>query len=318
MPNNVLESRWNPSIVMGYASGEGGMSPELAYVLGVIATMLALVLIVAWLAAGQLTRRRSPDPPDPPDRYDLPFEHITFTARDGVSLGGWLTGEARRPRPTVIFCAGMNGSMDGDTHLVPAFDRAGFDVLQFDWRGHGISDGSRVTLGLREVNDLRGAIDFLQARGVDEVGLLGFSMGAVIALRVAAQDPRVCCVAADGPYILVNRIVQGGLRSRLGSSFRGLAWLIVRMAELRLGGVRLGVTSPLPAVALIAPRPVLFIQGADDPFVTPSEQVRLLEACGEPKALWQVPGAGHREAQLIEPDAYAARLVVFFREAMGT
>jgi fermentation-respiration switch protein FrsA (DUF1100 family) len=175
-----------------------------------------------------------------------------------------------------------------------------------------------VTLGLREVDDLRGAIDFLQARGVDEVGLMSFSMGAGIALRVAAEDARVCCVAADGPYTSVERIVEGGLRRRLGIPLRGLAWLVVRMAELRLGGVRLSVTSPLPAVAAIAPRPVLFIQGADDPFVTPAEQARLLEACGEPKALWQVPGAGHREAYRLLPDDYTSHLITFFREAMGT
>lgn len=292
------------------------MPPGLAYGLTALATILAAVLIVAWLAAGQLTRRRAPDPPDPPDAYDLPFEHVTFAARDGVALGGWLIGEERHPRPTVIFCPGMFGSMDGDTHLAPAFDRAGFDVLQFDWRGHGISDGQRVTLGLREVDDLRGAIDFLQARGVPTVGLLGFSMGSVVALRVAAEDPRVRCVAADGAYTSMDRAVQGALHSRLRIRFRALAWLIVRMAELRLGGVGLGAAGPLPAVAAIAPRPVLFIQGSDDPFVTPAEQAELLAACGEPKALWQVPGAGHREAHRLHPDEYTAQLVAFFREAM--
>ncbi len=167
------------------------MSPELVYVLGVLATLAALVLIAAWLVSGQVVRRRAPDPLSTPDEYGLPFEHVTFTARDGVRLGGRLTGNPLSQRPTVIFCAGLFGSMDGDTHLVPHFDRAGFDVLQFDWRGHGISDGQRGTLGVREVEDLLGAIDFLQARGVRKIGLMGFSMGGAVAWRAAPPTGRL-------------------------------------------------------------------------------------------------------------------------------
>src|SRR5687768_14317865 len=126
--------------------------------------LTALLLITAWLISGQITRRRTPDPPRTPADYELNFEHITFAACPSVGarhalplqtppqLGGWLVSEAGRRRPTVIFCAGSNGSMDGDTHFLPMFHAAGFDVLQFDWRAHGISDGQRVTLGVTEIN----------------------------------------------------------------------------------------------------------------------------------------------------------------------
>ncbi len=288
------------------------MPPVLIDLLVGLTVFTAAVLIAAWLLAGRATRRWKPDPPCTPEAYHLPFEHVTFTARDGVRLGGRLTGEQGR-RPVVIFCAGLFGSMDGDTALVPAFYKAGFDVLQFDWRGHGISDGQRVTLGADESQDLIGAIDFLQARGVKRIGLIGFSMGAGIALRVAAQDERVKCVIADGPNRYLFHVIQGAFCSRIGLPLKPFAWLIVRFIELRLGGISLDDASPLGEVGKISPRPVLFIHGGSDPFVPLADQEALFDACGDPKEMWRVDGAGHREAEKIDPTAYRERVVGFFK-----
>lgn len=293
------------------------MSPVLAYLLGVLATTAALVLIAAWLISGQIVRRREPDPTCTPEDVGLPFEHVMFPSRDGLMLGGRLAAERGSRRPVVVFCAGLFGSMDGDTVLVPHFYRAGFDVLQFDWRGHGISDGGRVTLGVREADDLRGALDFLQARGVRAIGLMGFSMGGAVALRVAAGDRRVACVVADGSLIDVSHAVEGFIRRQIGVALRPFAWLVVRLAGLRLGGIRLEEASPLPAAGRISPRPVLLIQGADDPFVPPADQDALLDACGEPRALWRVADAGHRETYDRVPEDYLTRVLGFFQTHLG-
>lgn len=296
------------------------MPPELTYLLGVLLTAVAAILLAAWLISGRIVRRRPPDLTDTPDNYGLPFEHVTFTARDGVELGGRLTSERGSQRPTVVFCAGMFGSMDGDAPLVPHFWRAGFDVLQFDWRGHGISDGPRVTLGLREPDDLRGALDFLQARGVPRIGLMGFSLGGAVALRTAAEDPRAACVVSDGGFATVEGALTGGVAERLGERtarvLRPLLWLVLRFVEVRLGE-RLSTASPLPVVGRIAPRPVLMIHGADDPLVPPAAQVALIEACQPPKALWQVEGAGHREAYERAPEEYLRRVLGFFRAGLA-
>ena len=75
-----------------------------------VSILVLLILLAAWLMAGQMVRRRPPDPPAPPGDFNLSFEHVIFAARDGVKLGGWLSGEGRRP--TIVFCAGMFGSMD--------------------------------------------------------------------------------------------------------------------------------------------------------------------------------------------------------------
>lgn len=289
------------------------MPPELVYAIGVLAVVAALLLIGLWLASGRLVRRWSPDAPDPPENYGLAFEHVTFSARDGVELGGWLTAERGSRRPTLIIAPGLFGSMDGDTHVVPFLAAGGFDVFQFDWRAHGISDGQRTTLGLDEINDLQGAVDFLQARGIRQIGVLGFSFGGAVAIREAAQDERVRCLCLDGPFASLENALAGALAERIRVRLPVVGWLLVQMIGVRLGGRRLAEVDPLAAVGEISPRPLLFIQGTRDALVPVADQEALLAAAGDPKALWRVEGAGHREAHKMAPEAYRERVVGFFQ-----
>ena len=291
------------------------MPPLLIDALIVLLFVTAVVLIVAWLVAGQVVRRRKPDPRSLPDQYGVRFEFVIVPARDGIELDGRYSG-ARDGRPTVIMAAGQFGSMDGDTDFVPVLVRAGFDVLQFDWRAHGNSDGRHTTFGVEEVHDLTGAVDFLQARGVKQIGVLGFSMGAAVGLRAAAADERIRCVVADGAFAHTAHTVEGFIKARIGLRLRPFVALVLALTRLRLGGTDPREASPLDAVGQISPRPVLFIHGLDDPLVPPADQEALYAACGSPKTLWQVEGAGHREAMVVQPAAYRRRVVAFFEGAL--
>jgi fermentation-respiration switch protein FrsA (DUF1100 family) len=276
--------------------------------------LAVLILVGAWVAAGHMIKRRTPDSPHTPGDLGLPYEVVSFPARDGVRIGGWRVGSG--DRPTVIFCPGWNGSMDGDTHFLPWFDAAGFDVLQFDWRAHGASEGDHISLGVLEIDDLLGALDFLEGRGVTRVGLMGFSMGGAIALRGAARDQRVACVVCDGGFVHFKHAIAGGLRRRIGGLAGPLAGLILWMAGARLGGIDLRESSPLAEVAAISPRPVLFIHGGRDRHVPMADQEAIFAAAGEPKSLWRVDAAGHREAHKLEPDTYRDRVMGFFKEGL--
>ena len=59
-------------------------------------------------------------------------------------------------------------------------------MLGLDFRGHGGSDASPATFGLREVEDVAGALTWLGGRGIERVALVGSSMGAITALASVA------------------------------------------------------------------------------------------------------------------------------------
>jgi alpha-beta hydrolase superfamily lysophospholipase len=246
-----------------------------------------------------------------PSDYGLPYEKVSFASYDGTILRGWFV-PAIQPRATVIFCHGRAGSKAPDLIYVPQFRQHGFNVLLFDFRAHGESDGHKSSLVYYERQDLLAAIAYLQERGIKEVGLMGFSMGAAVAIATAPLSEAVRAVIADSAFaelrtILVTYLQQQGIPRWLAS---GLATWIIWAAGLRLG-CRLPDADPLRWVGHIAPRPLLLIHGGQDQGIPVSDAHRLYESAGEPKELWVGPEAEHRCVDKVCPEEYMSRVLGF-------
>ncbi|MCX6026554.1 MAG: alpha/beta fold hydrolase [Chloroflexi bacterium] len=281
--------------------------------------LIPLLLIVGLLALAEgisyrLTSRRAPNERRSPAEFGLTFEEIGFPARDGVGLRGWwipAPGSAR----TVIFLHGQGGSMDPDVQYAPALHAAGFNVLMFDFRAHGRSQGDFVSVGYLERQDVLGALDWLAQRGQDRVGLLGFSMGGAVAMLTAPIAPQVRAIVSDGGIARLTSAIVGRLAEarvpRWGA--RPIAWLAVLFTSQRLG-VNLFAYEPMRWVGKVAPRPVFFIHGGRDPYLAPGEFETLVAAAREPKRVWRVAEAPHREVDLTAPEEYRRRIVSFFEQ----
>src|SRR3990170_3409555 len=116
-----------------------------------------------------------------PAAYGLAYEDVEFpSAVDGIVLKGWLIDSPGTK--TIVVMHGRNSVRDepnvGILELAQALVGQGYDVLTFDFRAHGESGGTRYALGQFEVRDVAGALDYLKGRGVREVGVIGYSMGA--------------------------------------------------------------------------------------------------------------------------------------------
>jgi pimeloyl-ACP methyl ester carboxylesterase len=285
----------------------------LAAAAGLVGLGLLLLAAAVWFSGSQVLARRTPDPPANPAELGLAHEPVVFASRDGLELGGWFVPGADPVRGTVVFCHGQAGSLDGDLKQVPILHQHGYDVLQFDFRAHGRSESQVVSISYYERLDLLGAVDYLHERGIGRFGVLGFSMGGSVAMSTAAGCPAIAAVVSDGGFARLGPTLQAGLRER------GLpAWLARALASLTLRslGWRLGcdltTADPLRWVDQISPRPLLLIHGERDPYVSLGEMEALFESAGNPKALWIVPGAGHRQADQTCPDNYWARVLGFF------
>jgi uncharacterized protein len=265
-----------------------------------------------------LMRRRAPGSQDTPADFGLPFEPVRFPSRDGVRLGGWWIPAPADPRGTVILCPGQRTSMNDDLiHAVP-LHRAEFNVLMFDFRAHGLSDGRLVTFGALEQRDLRGALDMLgRERGVTCAGVLGFSMGAGVALLVAAQDERIGAVVVDGAFTRLDRLLSGwGMaRGMPRPAAHAMAWAMIQAGSAR-ARCRMDRANPVDTAAQVR-APVLFIHGDEDPFVSPDEIEALAAQVAGRAELWRVPGAGHRQIYGRYPDAYHERVVAWFEQHLS-
>jgi fermentation-respiration switch protein FrsA (DUF1100 family) len=278
---------------------------------------LLLIVLIFALAEGlsyRMTSRRAPNERRSPAEYGLAFEEIRFPSRDGLLLGGWWI-PAKDSARTVVFLHGHGGSMDPDVQYTPAMHAAGFNVLMFDFRAHGRSQGDLVSDGYLERQDVLGALDWLAARGHESVGLLGFSMGGAVAMLTAPIAPQVRSIVSDGGIAritsaLVGRLVESHVPRWAA---RPVAWLAVLFTSWRLG-VNLFAYESIRWVGKVAPRPVFFIHGGRDPYLAPGEFEALVAAAGEPKQVWRVAEAPHREVDLTAPEEYRRRIVSFFEQ----
>lgn len=273
---------------------------------------LGFVFAVGLSLSFYLTRRNPLTEIHSPVEYGLYFEEVAFEATDGLTLRGcWIP--APDSERAVVILHGHGGSMDYDIQRAPALHQAGFNVLLFDFRAHGRSQGNRATFGYLERLDVLGAVEFLKSRGIRRIGLLGFSYGGMISMLAAPICPEVNALISDGgPARMRTAITARGVELHLPYRLAAfLAWLAIVVTSLRLGA-NLFRYEPVCWVGRIAPRPIFFIHGELDQYCPDFDD--LYAAAHELKELWRLPDVGHTKASEAYPEEHRRRVIEFFNK----
>lgn len=272
-----------------------------------------------------------------PADFGLDYRNVVFPAHgDHVAIHGWFipgvlpSGQETAQRVLIMIHGRDQNRTDpaaGLLELSSALAHRGFAILVFDMRGNGESPAAPFSLGYFEQRDALGAVDFLRdgplpysALGRPRaIGGWGVSMGAIVLLLAAAKEPAIEAIVADSAYPDVLPILQREIPKQGGvPSFLTPGALAAVRA---LYGIDFSNVKPGNVVASLAPRPLLFIQGAADTYNPPSNlDVLVRDAEAAPNAnvqSWLVPGAAHAQAYHVEGAAYVDRLVSFYTSALG-
>lgn len=282
--------------------------------------ILALAVIFVGISAYlgySLTRTERIPLTQNPSALNLTYEDVTFPSLDeNLTLHGWLLpGTIDGTVIIMVHGNGYNrddptiGTLDIASELV----RHGYSVLMFDLRGYGESDGATVSGGYYEKRDVEGAAAFVKQLGYENIGVIGFSLGAVSTLLAAAEDEDIDVVVADSSYADLNDIMGPEFKKRTKAPaffLRPILFMIDIMYGVDFAAIR-----PIAAVPEIFPRPILFIHGENDDMIPVAHAERLYEAADNPSdELWIVPGAGHTRSFKTEPQVYIEKVVDFFDE----
>jgi alpha-beta hydrolase superfamily lysophospholipase len=238
------------------------------------------------------------------------YEHITFGTADGLNLIGWWL-----PRPesrhVVVGLAGHRSPKADLLGIGSGLWRAGNNVLIFDWRSRGQSDIAQHSLAYYELRDAEAAVAYAFSRVPSaRVGLMGYSMGASVAILLAARSPQIQAVVADSPFTGISEVVAHGAKQR-----RLPARLVVPIADAMTGwryGYRFGSVRPIEAVAAISPRPLLLIHGGTDSLIPVSHAHEFYAAARAPKELWIIDGMDHCGGYFADRAGYIDRVAAFF------
>ncbi len=244
-----------------------------------------------------------------PADLGLPFEEWSLDRPDGMMLPVWDippddAAPARSkdaPPINVVVLHGWGRSRIDSLARITSLLKAppggcrNFRTIIPELRGHGDAPPGATTLGARDVEDIH---ELLQRLGDGPVILIGHSLGAVIALHVAAMDAdrgRIGSVIALAPYDRLTTPFTGYLRSReypAGPLAGGM------MLLLRLFGRNLPDTQDV--AGRIKAR-VDVVVGLDDRVIPPPVG-RMISDRIEASRFHEMPGTSHSNHHRKDPE----------------
>lgn len=250
-----------------------------------------------------------------PKSVGLSFTNVEFPSRDdSLKIKGWLI-PAQNSDKTIIIAHGYRRNRADDSipmlNLARDMVNRGYNVLLFDFRNSGESEGNLTTVGQLEVCDLLGAVDYVKSKPEinHKIVLLGFSMGATTSLLAGARDPEVDAVIADAPFADMRSYLEENLRvwTDLPSfPFNQAFFMVVPL----LTGLDPDQVSPVHEIAQFKGRPVLLIHGTSDTKIPMANSESLLKAYPQAELL-KVPGSDHCDSYHDHPDLYLKNLEKF-------
>jgi fermentation-respiration switch protein FrsA (DUF1100 family) len=221
------------------------------------------------------------------------LEDCWFTAEDGVKLHAWYT-KADSPIATLFMAHGNAGNLSHRFPIIKALRDSGFNVLMFDYRGYGRSEGSPTENGVYA--DARAAFDYLLTRtDIDSSSIIifGTSLGGAIAVDLATHRP------AAG-LILESTFSSAKDVARVAYPFLP-AQFILRSefdSESKIRSIRI---------------PTLFLHGDQDGVIPISLGKKLYAAANEPKTFHTIIGADHNDVFWVGGEDYLAVIRSFSR-----
>jgi hypothetical protein len=216
---------------------------------------------------------------------------------DGLRIHGWFA-PADSARATFVMAHGNAGNISHRYPLLRSLQRHRFNVLMFDYRGYGRSEGSPSEEGIYK--DGRAALDYaltLPEVRQDRLILWGTSLGGAVAVDVAT-----------------NRHVAGLILESTFTSAKDVARLVYPFLPVQLFmHTRLNSVEKIKTVNT----PLFVIHGSLDSIIPIGLGRKLFDAANEPKEFYEIPAADHNDTFFVGGDEYVSRIQKFVAFAVN-
>lgn len=254
-----------------------------------------------------------------PSQLGVPFEELTLTTTEGLPLSCWFIKANGRARGTILYLHGVAECKIVGLPIARLLQSKGFNVFLYDSRYHGDSGGRFCTYGFYEKHDASAVITALLSRQdvhLGNFGLFGSSMGAAVAIQVAALDRRVRCVIAESGFATLRSVFDDYQRRMIKIPFHYLRNIVIKRSE-SMAHFKANAVSPLESVRDVHV-PLFILHGTGDTKIGHQYSVAVFERAREPKELWLIPGAQHHDMAGVGGPEYERRVVKFFEDYLAS
>lgn len=244
-----------------------------------------------------------------PGFLGAPQEEFDLISSDGVRLRAWAV-DASGARTVAVLCHGYVMNRVELTPVAHWLWRRGVASLLIDFRAHGQSRGGVSTIGWREREDVRVAVEEARRRWPDaRVVVIGSSMGSAAAALAVADGAPVDALVLDSCYSTLASASLGWWRFLGG---RALSWflaptLFIAGGLAGMNPLRVDVGRALAKTTC----PVLILHGRCDTLALPSQAERNFGARGDGVEIVWFEGCGHSEFRWTQAERYFEALEAF-------
>jgi uncharacterized protein len=284
---------------------------------GLVLLIVVVIFGISGYAAYFMTKTNRVPVTQTPAQFGIQYSDIAFPSSDGLTMRGWWL-EGSQENSVIIMVHGVDANRaDPSVKMLEIASQLvshGYNVMMFDLRGHGESDGSHVSAGYFEKRDVLGAVNYSHQKGKTEIGILSYSMGAASSLMAAAETQDIQAVVADSSYADLEEIINYQFSIR--SSLPGFFIPLILFMNKAMYGIDFPSVKPVESIKNIA-IPVFIIVGGQDDTVSTDQAQREYEASRNPQSqLWIVPEAKHTQSYVSRPQEYIGKVESFFDEAL--
>lgn len=223
-----------------------------------------------------------------------------FKNKKGKQLVGIFHLPKRKGKfPGVIICHGFNGNKTQRKFVELGRELAKNDIatFRFDFYGSGDSEGNFEKMTIKqEIEDLNCAIKFLRRQKFidkNKIGLLGHSLGALIATLSASKNSEIKTLVLLAPALNQKALIKDWNTSSQIKKWKKLGYN--NTDEFRIGIQYLKETEneDFTEAAKIADVPILIIQGTRDNVIKPLYSKQLFRTLNQIKRLKLIKGGDH-------------------------
>ena len=266
------------------------------------------------------------------EEYLAPMMPIRYASSDGLEIPGYLTVpagvEAKNLPIVVLVHGGPKGPRDnwGYNSLVQFLANRGYAVLQPNFRASGgygknFLNAGDLQWGKLMQDDITWGVKHLIQKGIadkDRIAIMGGSYGGYATLAGLAFTPDLyaCGVDIVGPSNIFTLLDSIPAYWEAGKAF---LYGMVGDPKTEEGKERIRNASPLFSASKIS-KPLLIIQGANDPRVKQAEADQIVIALrnrGQKVSYLLADDEGHGFAKPINRMAMYAEIEAFLAEQIG-
>ena len=200
-----------------------------------------------------------------PQDYGVEAKSLTLNTEDGLSIAAWMTAP-KEAKGVVMLLSGIhNPSVTGFWGYAKMLEENGYASMLIEMRGHGNSQGNRISLGMEEWLDVKAGVDYIKNHeeyNNAPIIVWGTSMGGATAIISAGKIPEINGVISFSAYSSFSDVFcdNMGVPAFLGFFQKPFVNLYL---GLRYGFGKLKIT-PINEIQKLNGRPILLAHSTED------------------------------------------------------